>query len=330
MVTLRDIAERLNISISTVSRVLNNDITLKVPESTINKIRLVANELGYVKKNKLLLNKKKYSIGAIMWYTHDEMLKDPYYIEIRQGIERLAVDLNIEVITIYKQKNQTFLLKSISKCEGLIAIGKFSENQIISFEAISPHIVFVDSSPNVNKFGSVVIDFRHAMSQIMDYILSFKETPIAYLGAYEKVEDRLIYGERRKKIFIKSLKKHNLYMPKYIKIGLFTQQSGYTNMQNILKLKAPKIVFCANDSIAFGALKAIHEKKLKVPNDIKVIGFNDNFESNYFTPPLTTLHVSTLQMGEEALISCKQMIKHPKSKPMKKVLPTKLIIRKST
>ncbi|MFW6319725.1 MAG: substrate-binding domain-containing protein [Bacillota bacterium] len=176
----------------------------------------------------------------------------------------------------------------------------------------------------------MVIDFRHAMKQVIKYILSLKEKNIAYLGAYEKVENEILYGERRKKFFLDVLKRQGLYQKALIKVGVFTQESGYKNMQKILQDTIPDIVFCANDSIAYGALKAIHEKALNVPNDIKIIGFNDNTESRYITPSLTTLHIPTFEMGEEAFLSCMQMIKRPNRLPVKKVLPTKLMIRQST
>ncbi|MFW5841955.1 MAG: LacI family DNA-binding transcriptional regulator [Bacillota bacterium] len=330
MVVLKDIAKRLNISIATVSRVLNHDTTLNVPESTREKIHLTAKEMGYIKKPKKSSSSAKTTIGVVMWYTQDEVLNDPYFIEIRRGIERIAEQENTKIVTIYKQNNHSYNTSMIEASEGIIAIGKFSDSQIESFERINKTIVFVDSSPNDYRFTSIVIDFRHAMKQVIKYILSLKEKNIAYLGAYEKVENEILYGERRKKFFLDVLKRQGLYQKALIKVGVFTQESGYKNMQKILQDTIPDIVFCANDSIAYGALKAIHEKALNVPNDIKIIGFNDNTESRYITPSLTTLHIPTFEMGEEAFLSCMQMIKRPNRLPVKKVLPTKLMIRQST
>jgi len=330
MVILKDIADKLNLSIATVSRVLNNDESLNVPESTREKVLATAKAMGYIKKTNKLASRRKNVIGVIMWYTQDEVLNDPYFIEIRRGIEQMAELEDTKIITIYKQKNHAYHLDDLKSCHGLIAIGKFSEKQIQDFESVSKHIVFVDSSPNEFKFSSVVIDFRDAMKQVINYILSLNETDIAYLGAYEKVENELLYGERRKTFFLNALKKRHLYQADLVKIGLFNQDSGYQNMKKILQVKTPNLVFCANDSIAIGALKAIREKNLNIPKDIKVIGFNDNLESRYyFTPPLTTLHVPTFEMGEEAFLSCVQSIQRNQAIPHKKVMPTKLIIRES-
>lgn len=330
MVVLKDIATRLNISISTVSRVLNNDKTLNVPESTREKIQFTAKEMGYIKKPKKASVNAKTTIGVIMWYTQDEVLNDPYFIEIRRGIERIAEQENTKIVTIYKQGDHTYNVSLLEDSDGIIAIGKFSDKHIKRFHAMTKTIVFVDSSPNDYSYASIVIDFRHAMKQVIHYILSLQEKHIAYLGAYEKVENEVLYGERRKKFFLDVLKRQKLYQADLIKIGVFNQESGYKNMQKILHHTVPDVVFCANDSIAYGALKAIHEKGLQVPKDVKIIGFNDNTESRYITPSLTTLHVPTFEMGEEAFLSCMQMIKRPNRLPVKKVLPTKLIIRHST
>ncbi len=322
--TLKDIAKACGVSVSTVSRVINDDKTLKVSQALREQIQTTAQNMNYVKKHKNLQN--KLHIAVVLWYDSAQEIEDPYYLEIRHGIEQQAKEESLYIMTLYKQ-DDTYDLDALNDIDGLIALGKFSEDDIKAFKTKTPHIVFADSSPNPLKFDSVVIDFDLAMSQLCDYLNAQQYRTIGYIGGYEPGTRLLEPREQRLK---GHLMKSNQYDAKHMHHGAFTSQSGYKIMQDIITTQHPASVYvCANDSIAFGATKALLEQNIKVPEDVAIIGFNDIAQAAYIHPALTTIHINTPAMGKEALSSLLERMKHPHKVPVKKVLPTTLMKRQS-
>ena len=126
------------------------------------------------------------------------------------------------------------------------------------------------------------------------------------------------------------MKELNLYNEKYVIVDEFSAESGYSMMKEILKLdEIPTAIFCGNDSIAMGAYKAIREKKLKISEDISVVGFNDLKISQYMTPPLTTLRVNTKIIAEETSNALLELIENNRSYRKKVLLEVELIERES-
>ena len=115
-----------------------------------------------------------------------------------------------------------------------------------------------------------------------------------------------------------------------MKVGDFSMESGYIMMKEILKLEdRPTAVFCGNDSIAMGAYKAIRENKLKIPEDISIIGFNDLKLSQYFIPPLTTIKIDTKLIAQETVNSLVELLEGKRNYHKKVFLPIELIERQS-
>ena len=330
MATLKQIAKQANTSITTVSRVLNHDQTLSVSEEMRRKIVEAASDMNYrTPRNRTKLKtSKKMRIGIVHWYNIHEEIDDPYYIQIRRGIEKLAAKSNIEITLIYK-KGDNFNFKESGRLDGLICVGKFSKVQINQFKKVTTSLVFVDSSPDEDEYDSIVIDFNKAVKGLLQELLMEGYNKIGYIGGVEHVTSSLKVGERRELVFRDFLFERNKLDTRFIHVGSFSTESGYLLMKEALsKNEFAEAYFCANDSIALGAIRAIHEKGLKIPGDIGVIGFNDNPNSEYTYPPLSTVRVHTEFMGEQSLLSLCEKIEG-RSIPLKKVVPTKLVKRSS-
>ncbi len=330
MATLKQIAEKTKTSITTVSRVLNYDKTLSVSDEMRRKIIETASDMNYkTPRNRTKIkSSKKLRIGIVHWYSMNEEIDDPYYIQIRRGIEKLASKSQIETILIYKIKD-SYDFKSAGKLDGLICVGKFSTAQINMFNRVTTSIVFVDSSPNEDKYDSIVIDFSEAVRNLLSEFIREGYSKIGYIGGVEYVSKQIKLGERRELVFREFLFERNKLDTKFIHIGSFTTESGYKLMQDALsKNEYAEAYFCANDSIALGAIRAIHEKGLRIPEDIAIIGFNDNPNSEFIYPALSTVRVYTEFMGEQALQSVCDKIEG-RAIPIKKIIPTKLVKRDS-
>ena len=326
MSTLKDIAKEINVSIGTVSRVLNHDDTLKINPATRQAILSYARKIGYQKKPKKNQNRL---VGVIVWISQKDELNDPYFMEIRHGIEKAAEEAHVFLMTVYKQEG-LYALEKLQDVEGLICIGKFTEKEISQFETITKTMVFVDSSPSPIKYSSVMIDYEQSTTLVLEYLLSKQYPTIGFLGGIETLNDASLWDERRLHHVKTILKKHHLYNEKHIHIGAFSAQSGYLMMQKIIQNNTyADAYFCASDMIAIGALKALHEANIKVPDQVALVGFNDIAQATYTHPALTTLKVYTEVMGEEALKSIIEKLDTSKKLPIKKIVPTKLIVRRT-
>lgn len=332
MATIKDIANKAGVSPATVSRVLNHDKSLSVASDTRKRIFEVAEELSYVppKSRKKAKVESKHKFGLIHWYTIDQELEDPYYLSIRVGIEKRAIEKQVEIIKLYAPEPED--LKMLEGVEGIICIGKFSLSEIAGFEKISKHLVFVDYSPREESFDSVVIDFEKAVIKVLDHLLSYHPKKIGYIGGREYAgKDQMPIGERREKVYQAYLKYHDVYDSEHIYIGSFLAESGYQLMKEALNKKnIPDAFFIASDSMAVGALRAVHEAGLRVPDDIRIVGFNDIPTSSYTIPPLTTLRVHKEFMGQTALDLILERLNEERSISKKVVVPTELVIRQSS
>lgn len=333
MATIKDIAQKAGVSLATVSRVLNYDNTLSVTDETKKRIFEVAEELEYktVKERSVLKNiDKRLKIGIIHWYSEKEELGDPYYLSIRMGIEKECSNKNIDVVKIFK-KEERYGSCGIEHLDGIMAIGKFSREDIDNFSTYSSNIVFIDSSPNERKFDSVIIDFKEAMLEVLKYLIALGHKEIGYIGGREYIgESKELIRDKREETYYDFMRENLLYNPNYLSTGKFTAEHGYKLMKTMLqKEKIPTAFFIASDTMATGAIKAIHESSLKIPEDISIVGFNDIATSKYLVPPLTTVKVYTEFMGTTAVALLLERITEGRSISKKVVIPFELIIRES-
>lgn len=320
MATLKDISILANVSVSTVSRVLNDDETLNVPLETKQKVLDAANKLNY-KIPKTRTTTKPIKLAMIHWYTRDQELEDTYYLSIRLGIEKICYEKGIQLVKIFYDD----LIYNNELCDGAIAIGKFDVSEISILEKKYEQIVFVDSAPN-DKFDSVIIDFESAYNNAINYLNSIGIDDIGYIGGREYTHSlKEPVGEKREQFF-------RLKFPhtSKIHIGEFSIASGYQLMKSaITENKLAKAYLIASDSMAIGALSALHEANIKVPEDVSIIGFNDIPQSQYTIPALSTIKVYKEYMGETAV---KLMLERLSGRKIsqKLIIQTELILRKST
>ncbi len=140
MATLKEIAALAKVSITTVSRTINFDSTLSISDEKKRRIFEIVEELDYkTPRRKRIEMKPKLNIILAYWYTVIQEVDDPYYLSIRQGIERISDKYNINVIKIPKRENQ-YQIDSMTAIDGIIAVGRFTEEETNSFKAVTDNI----------------------------------------------------------------------------------------------------------------------------------------------------------------------------------------------
>ncbi|WP_086312025.1 LacI family transcriptional regulator [Enterococcus sp. 7F3_DIV0205] len=327
MATIKDIAKLAGVSPATVSRVLNYDPDLSAGIETKQKVFEAAEELNYTKHKKSTKNTKA-KILFIQWYDEAEELEDIYYLSIRLGIEKKAEELGLELI-----KRSLEELNS-EQADGILALGKFTTEQADALFEINNNLLFVDFDALDIGYNSLVIDFQQSMSSVLTYLIRHGHQKIGMisgeeytLGSQKPLEDK------RLTIFKEILLQKKLFNESYVLRTPFTVAKGYEVMKDFLEKYPndyPSAFFASSDALAVGALKAIQEAGLKVPEDISVIGFNDISVAKYVSPPLTTIKVHTEWMGELAVETILSLIHEQTPVARKITIATELIERAST
>lgn len=334
MATIKDIAGKAKVSIATVSRVLNYDKTLSITDAKRKLILEIAEAFDYEtprnrRKRIAKAQKDKVRIGLVNFTTLNQELDDPYYLAIRIGIEKKCSEEDVELVKIYKTDGE-YDLSVFTDVSGLICVGKFTDKEVVSFSHITDKLVFVDCAPYEELYDAVTIDLESAVMKILDAVISEGHTSIGFIGGTEFYSEfNTPVGERRDKVFTEYLTEKGIYNDKFNYVGEFNPRSGYELMLKALESEElPSVFFVASDSMAIGALRAIHEKGLNIPEDIGIVGFNDIPTAKYTVPPLTTLHIYKEFMGETAVELMKERIDGRKIS--KKVLVQTKLIRRQT
>ncbi|MFV0503306.1 MAG: LacI family DNA-binding transcriptional regulator [Lachnospirales bacterium] len=326
MSTIKNIAEEAGVSLATVSRVLNYDSSLSITKEKRQKIFEIAEGVNYKTPRQRKKKEKgiKEKVVIYHWYTEEEELQDTYYLSIRLGIEKKCMKENIEVVKVFRQDKLP--KENIS---GVIALGKFSKDEIKKLIKYNENIIFVDDDYS-DEFDSVTIDFKDSMNKIFSFLESKGINNIGYIGGLDYIgELRIPIGEKRQAYFKEYLLNKDALNEDNIYIGEFVVDSGYELMKKAIDDDhLPEAFFIASDNMALGAFRALYESGLKVPEDIAIIGFNDIPTSEYTIPPLTTIKVYTEFMGETSVGLLIERIKG-RILTKKVIIPTKLIKRQS-
>ena len=304
MVTLKEIAKAVGLSTATVSRVLNFDQTLSVSARTRQVIIETAEAMKYEPpRARNRANQQGLSKIALVHYLRpDQELVDPYYVALRLGIESRCQALKIETVKVYHTDSQpdASLLQSAS---GIIAIGRHDENEIAWLKRHNRNLVFADFSPPTDEFDCVESDLVMAMRKLLQSLTQAGYRRIAFAGwvdVYDGVPSA--QPERRCRAYIQWAEEAGVFDPRICLTGNKTEESGYTLTRQILsESDRPDALITANDSMAIGAYRAIHELGLRIPDDIAVASFNDISVAQFLNPPLTTVHLPAQEIGETAV-----------------------------
>ena len=325
MATLKDIAQAAGISTGAVSRILNNDPTLSVSPETKRKVFEIAQELNYQKAK--IRDKSLFKMGILQWFSAEQEMQDSYYLLVRQGIEDYCQKHSIGIIRAFQSDEAS--ITTLQGVDGLICIGKFSHEEVLKFINICPNIVFLDMPVHEYNITTLTMDFKNAVYDALNFLTDLGHTKIAYLGGKEYVGNQELFIEERKQAFVNYMNNRGLKIT-HICEDAFSTASGYQMMQKILESNdLPTAVFAASDAIAFGAMRAIQEKGLIIPDDMSIIGFNDSEMSSYTTPALTTISAPAYDMGQHGANLIYAATNLNIGTPLKAKIPCQLVKRES-
>lgn len=333
MATLKEIAEKVGVSLATVSRVLNNDSGILVADETKAQILQVAGELNYrtAKQRKgKNFSKNMFIVGIVEMYDVVKQLQDPYYLLLRNIVEKKAFENNIKLVRFFKQDNEFELAEEV-ELQGIIAVGKFTSDEVNELSKRTQNIVFIDSAPNDELYDSVKVNYKLGVKQALDYFLELGHKDIGFIGEkYTLGDNKIPMFDDRLKFFYEYMNNKQMLKEEFIINSSMTAEGGYEAINKFIRSesKMPTAFFTANDTIASGVIKGLQENGVKVPNDISIIGFNDTIISQYTNPPLTAIRVHIEYLGEVAVELMMEKLKG-RQYAKKVIIPSEFILRNS-
>lgn len=305
MVTIKDVAKKAGVSISTASYALNDDP--RISQKTKEKILEVARKLNYYPNAaaRNLKRKKTNIVGVFV-----DGFKGPVYSKILDGIHLELTKNNYNIIVSSGESGATLLLER--QVDGAIIIDHNLKDELIVHVAKNgiPCILLDRRLEGKNLYESMLPNEDIVYELITDMIKKgYKK--IGYVSGSPNSFDNL----HRFRGVVKALTEYNLSTEYYYK-GDFTKESGYKVGKQLIenKLELPEFLFCANDEMAIGIMDAFKEHNIKIPEDIAIAGF-DNIElSEYYNPKLTTIDVEHFNWGQELSKALINIIEKKKNK----------------
>lgn len=313
MVTLKNLSEITGYSIATISRVLNNDKTLRASEETKKIIKTVAKTSGYKtlqsKKNKQKIKSSLYNrccLGIVEPSNIQEHIQDPYYLYLKGFVEQECFNKKIETVKIqYNPKSKKYNFFPNKKVDGIITIGHFSVKEIDDMKKITKNIVFLDCAPHDGNYSSVIVDLKLGLKRGVDYLISCGHKNICFAGP--KTAPNIFKElelEIKRVAFLEYIKEKNISENCSLLECERSTESAYENTKlfiekNIKNL--PTVFLAVNESVALGILNALKEKNIKVPEEISVLSYNNTIFSAFITPPLSSISIDSEYMAQTAV-----------------------------
>jgi len=328
-VSIKDVAREAGVSIATVSRVLN-DVDV-VNEDTKKKVKEAIDKLGY-RPNivaRSLKTQRTRTIGILI-----PDISSQFYPEVVRGTEDVAniYDYNIMLCNsdsdIEKEKEYLRVLKE-KMVDGVLYMSSSLEMEILDLiKELDLKTVLVVTSDKDKTFPSVSIDNKEAAYDATMNLLAKGNKKVAYIGVHK---DEVNAAAVRYFGYQDALKEMGLEVDEnLVYFGELKAREGYEGVNKILEKGKFDALFCASDEIAMGAINALREKNIKVPEEVDVIGFDNIYSSSIFYPKLTTVGVPMYDMGSVGMRMLIKIINNKELGEKNYILPYQIIEREST
>lgn len=320
--SIREVARRAGVSISTVSRVLNN--SAPVSEELKLKVLRVVTELGY---NPSVLAKglRKGATGIIGFIIPD--ITNPFFSTIVRGAEDYLKKKEYCLIvgsSDQSEAQEEKLLNAFSqRVDGILFTGTGRQNRVLDdLIQKGKRIVFLDRMMKDINSSYVVSDNYEGMKSLVEYlVLKGYRSFLLVNGQRETMSAQI-----RHKAFVETLKAAGVDEFGYV-FSRFTYEAGFKVATRIRNL--PDVIVCGNDLIAYGVIAALENRGINVPDDVAVTGFDDIAFSKHYKPALTTVRQPMYEMGKYAAQMLVKMINGEIQSTKGIVLPNELVIRES-
>ena len=330
-VNIHDVARRALVSIATVSRVVSRIST--VDPELARRVWKAVKEVGYVPNTqaRALVSGRSRIFGLIV-----SEITNPFFPEIVQGFEDVAVLHNYEILTsstVHDPKRMALAMRRMieRRVEG-VAIVTFGMEEALFDDLKSRKVplVFIDVGPSLPRVSNIRIDYLNGIRQAVQHLAALRHTRIAFISGPLTLRTAVA----RQRAFIEAAQEIGLPVsPRSLIEGNHTMEGGMAALEQILKLRnRPTAVLCSNDMTAIGVMRQSYEEGIEIPRDLSLIGFDDIRLAQFVIPPLTTVKMSQTEIAQLAFNALLEEVQRTAPSPSgsEYVLKTSLVLRDST
>lgn len=339
-VTSYDVARVAQVSVGTVIRVLNNKPN--VDEEIRERVLHAIDELGYIyvpKKRSVVIGKADMTLKSVMLCIppmhNTQALQEIYYYTVLRGAQKVCAENDLHLMYNVVDDSIDGLEQVKSSIErgfvdGLILINYGSYELIEGIHHLQIPLVLVEPRiPSVSSTDTVVSDDFYGGKLAVKHLLSLGHRSIACIGTTAAYVTQLRFDGYRIALNDAEI----VYRPElfvHVRSDL-TVDEGQWAMQQLLKREvAFSAVFCMNDNVALGAIRALNAAGLRVPDAISVVGFDNHEGAALSHPPLTTIDGTPEQKGMVAIQRLLDRASRPNTAILQSMLPVHLVTRAST
>jgi LacI family transcriptional regulator, galactose operon repressor len=301
--TLEQVAKRAGVSTATVSRVLNNATTVRT--ATRKRVLEAVRELRYYPNihAQALAGAKSRSLGMIV-----SNLKNPYFLDIFGSLEAIADRHGYEVVVESTGYSPERLVASVHSMLGRSLLGlsvivsEMDDSLIEDLTERDLPVVFHDVGRAMPNANHITVDWEKPMQKTVEYLYSLGHRRMAFIGHHESLASL----QARRSAFLSTIEQYSRSVLFATEADIDAPEGGRRATRRLLSSGfKPTAILCVNDFMALGVLRELHDRKIAVPRQVSVTGF-DNINLSEFThPPLTTVNVPREQIGRhvfEALV----------------------------
>jgi len=328
MVTIKDVAREANVSVATVSRVLND--SGPVSEKTRRLIREVAGKMRYVPHSgaRSLITSKTETLGVLLPDLYGE-----FFSEMIRGMDDTAQrnGFHLLISRAYADRHgiETAIRAMRGRVDGVVVMSPDLDSEsLLNLPSTMP-VVLLCSVSRGNGIDSLTIQNCRGAREMVTHLLGLGHRRIAIIKGSPRNYDA---AERLRGYRIALREAGIVPDPSLELVGNFTEAGGHAAAMELLGMRVrPTAIFAANDSMAIGALSALRESGVEVPEEMAVAGFDDIPLARYMDPPLSSVHVPICELGARAVEILLEGLAHKNGHARKRErVSTKLVIRSST
>ena len=331
-VTQGDVAQKANVSQAMVSYIVNNNVTVTIPDETRQRVKDAMDELGYIPNitARRLRSSKTFTIAGII-----PDITNPFYPSFERGIQDIANQHNYDLIMYNTDGTVERELKCLQsmlqgRVDGIVGVFfHLRAMELITLIEQGISVVRLEGMPKMPgslPLDNIYIDNIAASQKAVEYLIERGHRKIGMLTSQEGPARFREIGYRE------ALQAHGINIEAdLLSAGAYSEDGGYDAMKQILNLDSiPTAIFAANDLMAMGAMLAIREANLSIPDDIAVMGFDDIPTAKLVYPALTTIAQFQRNLGQRAAeMLMERLGGHAPNIGRSEEMPYKLIVRES-
>lgn len=337
-VTIKEVATEADVSMMTVSAVLRArpDDTYPVAEATRDRVLAVARKLRYFPSAvaQRMRGQRINTLGVVLINPDARLQGNTYVCGVLDGVIAVA-NAEGQNTTLFTSRRWTGAFESLptfcdGRTDGLIILSPTPTSDIVpALLEVNLPFVLINGHSDDPRVSSIDVDNEVPTREMVDHLLALGHRRVAFLpGRAESRSTCFRHVGYRAALDAAGV----AYDPRFVPPGGYSADSGYERTQELMSLplaRRPTALCCGNDTIAMGALRALQEAGIRVPEDISVTGFDDAPEAVDTNPPLTTVRQPLTEMGRRGARVLLDTIAAGHSLGVKEILSTEMVYRRS-